>query len=161
VVLSIIVALLLATAKVGTAKAVVPAPGTTAVLQQQAAGPAIGQAHCKLAIHGFGKKIGIASASLSCTGGTITAAAHDELLQFWGTKRPTEGVVWTSHNTGACALGKRCLLNICGGSATFLGSTASGVRPDTVSVLVGVGGTARLTFTKGTFTNNSLSAILI
>lgn len=158
-VLCIMLALVLATAKVGTAETVVPGP--TAVLQQQAAGPAAGQALCKLVIQGFGKKIGIASASLSCTGGTITAAAHDELLQFWGTKRPTQGVVWKSHEAGACAPGSGCLLSICGGSATFLGSTASGVQTNEASVLVCVGNSARLTFRNGNFTVNNLTPLAI
>jgi hypothetical protein len=90
--------------------------------------PAAGQAVCTLNIVGNDKKPGIKTAELSCKGGTITAAAHKILLDFWGADKPTQGVKWVENVVGACVVGTNILLTICGVSnAVFIKPTVTQV----------------------------------
>jgi hypothetical protein len=131
-----------------------------------AAGPlaAAGQAVCTLNIVGNGKKPGIKTAELSCKGGTITAAAHNLLLDFWGADKPTQGVVWVDNADGDCTVGDNILLTICGASnAVFIKPKVTQVWGDgRLSILVCVAGSqgaATVTVREGTFTGSSVTSL--
>lgn len=71
---------------------------------------------CSLYIKGYGTKPGVKSVLLSCSGGTITAAAHTALLS--APKHQFAGVTWS--DKGACGSGRStCLINICGDSSAI------------------------------------------
>lgn len=54
-----------------------------------AAGATAGHSVCSFNLMGFGNRPGIKFASLSCTGGTVTVAAHKVLKEFWGQQAPS------------------------------------------------------------------------
>jgi hypothetical protein len=77
-------------------------------------------------MEGFGIKTGVKTVLMSCSGGTITAAAHSVLLSA-----PTHqfsGVTWS--DKGACGSGRStCLISICGdSSATFMSAKVLAVN---------------------------------
>jgi hypothetical protein len=131
-----------------------------------AAGPlaAAGQAVCTLNIVGNGQKPGIKTAELSCKGGTITAAAHNLLLDFWGADKPTQGVEWVDNADGDCVAGDNILLTLCGASnAVFIKPKVTHVwDEDQLSILVCVAGSqgaASVTMREGTFTGSSVTPL--
>lgn len=76
---------------------------------------------CSLSMQGKGNQPGLKSVQFSCTGGTVTAAAHANLLNFRGPDVPKQGVDWTQDS--ACMPNQGCLLTICGGSDVIFVNT--------------------------------------
>jgi hypothetical protein len=87
---------------------------------------ASGAVSCSLMFKGYGNKQGIKLAHLSCTGGSITAAAHPILLGNFSSR--FSGVTWSK--SGGCGIGvKICLLTICNSTnATFSGAVITNVN---------------------------------
>lgn len=78
----------------GTAAVAVGPPAAPAGAAAAAAGT---KATCSLQLVGHGNRPGLKKASLSCSGGTITAAADPQLLQALGSSSSNiKGVVWSS-----------------------------------------------------------------
>lgn len=103
-----------------------PATAVTAAAAPPAAGATAGAAVCSLSLVGFGDRLGIKSAKLSCTGGTITVAAHKVLEDFWGQKKAMPGVVW---GDSKCIGNTACLITVCGSSsAVFESATVTSLR---------------------------------
>jgi predicted outer membrane repeat protein len=128
------------------------------------AGATAGAAECSLRLAGFGDRPGIKSASLSCTGGTITVAAHKELQNYWGQNKALPGVAWNDGDD--CVTNKGCLLTICGKSnAVFEAATVTSLKADSgeaawrLPVCVTKGST--VTFRRSSFTMNKDVAPLL
>lgn len=108
---------------------------------------------CNLKFEGYGNKQGFKSAHLSCTGGSITAAAHPVLAHF---SRSFSGVTWS--DSGGCGRGKQfCLLTICGASrATFPGAVITTVNvSSSVAALLCVRDSSSLVFDSAKFHGNT------
>ena len=123
------------------------AAAAAAVVDQEENG-----ALCKLRLEGFGTKPGIKSAHLSCTGGSITAAAQPDLLKALG---QTKGVVWDNECADVQAHG--CMLVLCGGTATFNRPTitdmnGAGTGSETAVCVIG---NSKLTLVDGNFARGS------
>jgi hypothetical protein len=79
---------------------------------------------CRLRIEGYGNRPGVKTAQLSCTGGTITAAAVPQLRPALGAdKNPmASGVRWAPR-LKACKQEEEefgCIFSVCGGAVTFV-----------------------------------------
>jgi predicted outer membrane repeat protein len=150
--------LLLYWATLQSASAQSPATGVTtaaaAAAAPSAAGATAGSAVCSLSLAGFGDRLGIKSAKLSCTGGTITIAAHKLLRDFWGPTMVLPGVVWGNQE---CVTNDGCLISICGGSnavfnlASVSALKGGGDKPE-VRIAVCVNRQSTVTFRNSTFT---------
>jgi hypothetical protein len=118
-----------------------------------AAGATAGAAVCSLSLVGFGDRLGIKNAKLSCTGGTITIAAHKVLEDFWGPKKALPGVVW---GNSTCIGNKECLLTVCSQSnAVFDSATVTALQgggTPALSLVVCVNRRSTVTFRKSSFT---------
>jgi hypothetical protein len=109
---------------------------------------------CSLRFEGYGNKQGLKSAHLSCTGGSITAAAHPVLLAPFS--RGFSGVTWSS--SGGCGTSKNhCLLTICGSSkAAFFGAVIANVDvSSSIGALLCVRDSSNLVFDSARFHGNS------
>lgn len=109
---------------------------------------------CSLKFEGYSHKQGVKSAHLSCTGGSITAAAHPVLLAPFS--RSFSGVTWS--NSGGCGESKEfCLLTICGSSkATFVSADVANVNiSSTTGLLLCVRDSSSLVFDNARFHGNS------
>jgi hypothetical protein len=108
---------------------------------------------CSLKFEGYGNKQGLKSAGLSCTGGSITAAAHPVLLAPFS--RSFSGVSWS--DSGGCGRGKKiCLLTICGSSsAVFSGAVITNVNiSSSAGALLCVTDSSSLVFDSARFHGN-------
>lgn len=133
------------------AAAAVTAPGATA-----------GAAVCSLNIQGNGKYTGLKAAGLSCTGGTITVAAHRVLQQIWGAQQlPGQGVVFSTD--AACSPSPTCMLAICGQSnAVFINPSVTDVmEEEDLGVVLCVTGNSTVSFRSGTFTANAVTSVAV
>jgi hypothetical protein len=98
------------------------APGTNATAAAAADGVTRPGPVCRLHLEGFGDRPGIKKAQLSCTRGSITAAARPELLKALGSG--TTGVLWSKADACLDAVNnEKCMLAVC------LASTATFDRP--------------------------------
>lgn len=125
-------------------------PATAAVVQT--AGAKSAATTCTLKLQGNGDEDGIKSASLACTGGTITAQLHQELDNTLGPDTALKGVQRAAE--GDCGdINWNCLLTICGSEAVFVNPsiTAVSMADASLAALVCVTGGSRVTFRKGTF----------
>jgi len=109
---------------------------------------------CQLSLEGKGSKTGFKSAQLSCTGGTITAAANPVLGPFTHT---FSGVQWSQK--GACGKKqKACVLTVCrNSSVVFLSARVAKVNTSTSGTVGGLmcfGDDSSLTFVDARFDGN-------
>lgn len=105
---------------------------------------------CHMNIQGTGGR-SVSQASLECTGGTITAAAHTALLgPYLGGFR---GVVWDDKGCGATD----CLLTLCGNTtASFLNSVVANVNSlETLQGIICIVGNSNVSFEGSLFAYNS------
>lgn len=137
-----------------------PTPGAAVLLSPTptaTAGATAGAAACILNITGLGNRPGIQSAQLSCTGGTITAAAHKALRDFWGAEKILPGVVWGGEG---CIGYQGCLLTLCDASnAVFKSATVTALqgagKPEPEwQLAVCIRGQSTVTFQDSSFTLN-------
>lgn len=131
-----------------------------------AVGATAGAAACSLNITGFGNRPGIHLADLSCTGGTITVAAHKVLQDYWGPNKTLPGVKWGDANCRIAGL-QGCLLAVCGASnavfdaATITALVGEGTIPGWF-MAVCVSNQSTATFRNSSFTfNNKTTPIFI
>jgi hypothetical protein len=127
---------------------------------------AIGRTICSLKMQGYGDKPGLKAVQLSCTGGTITAQAHQVLQQLWGSNLPKQGVVWTEDKK--CRPVPGCLLTICGKSdAVFVNAQVSDIKtaPDTAcyntqgAIALCVSQSSRLTLRSCSFSSSTVTPL--
>jgi predicted outer membrane repeat protein len=109
---------------------------------------------CKLHFEGFGTAQGLRFAQLSCSGGSIQAAAHPSLLEPFA--RAFSGVEWSNHSS--CAdFKKECVFTICGNSSVHFPSAV--VRrvntSKTVSMLICLAGRSNVLFNGAQFQGNT------
>lgn len=108
------------------------APGTKTATAAAAADGVTRQGPvCRLHLEGFGNRPGLKKAQLSCTGGSITAAASPELVKLLGAG--PKGVVWSQAADCQDAIKEQttgnCMLAVCRGSvATFLNPVVTGMK---------------------------------
>lgn len=89
---------------------------------------------CQLRIKGHGDRPGIAQASMSCNGASITAAAEPELLKHL---QNTPGVQWSRNHCDLSAAAARCMLRLCGTSMVqFTNVTITGVVAPTLAATI-------------------------
>lgn len=108
------------------------APGTKTATAAAAADGVTRQGPvCRLHLEGFGHRPGLKKAQLSCTGGSITAAASPELVKVLGAG--PKGVLWSQAADCQEAIKEgNCLLAVCRGSvATFANPVITGIRAST------------------------------
>jgi len=129
-----------------------------------AAGATAGHSVCSFNLMGFGNRPGIKFASLSCTGGTVTVAAHKVLKEFWGQQAPSraQGVEWSKH--AACVPDPGCLLSVCEAiNVVFSAPTLTALQRDhTLPGPMGmlyVSQRSRVTIRKGVFTSCSATPL--
>jgi hypothetical protein len=115
---------------------------------------ALARTVCKLNIEGYGAKQGIRHASLSCTGGSITASVHPKL--FGAFSRTFTGAAWSGRYSCG-ALQSKCALTVCGDTtATFLNAAIIGVNvSSTVSDLLCAADSSDLLFQGARFVSNT------
>jgi len=99
-----------------------------------ATGTATAATVCTLRLEGYGTRPGLRTAQLKCTGGSITAAAHPQLLKALGPGKiqgVTQGVVWSSSRECTSDVeDRKCLLSICDKSrAVFVRPVVTHVKP--------------------------------
>ena len=125
--------------------------GVLVTLHLQAAATA--KVTCDLHFQGHGARTGLKSAVLSCSGGTITAVAHPELLASFSTA--FVGVSWASK--GACAaLKDQCVLTLCQGSAaSFPKATVLNVNAPNTKDLICLGDSSSADFDNARFQGNT------
>jgi predicted outer membrane repeat protein len=126
-----------------------------------------GAAICSLSIVGFGDSDegeGIKSASVSCRGGTITAAAHQVLRDFWGPKiKAMRGVTWSDVQK---LERDDCLLTVCGQSDTvFNGAVINGLKGGAGEpawrIALCIAERSSITFNNCSFTSNKEATPLV
>lgn len=124
-------------------------------LQVSLAVPAVanGRVVCSLHMEGYGTKPGVKSVLLSCSGGTITTAAHSALLS--APQHQFAGVTWSDKATCRPG-GSTCLISICGdSSATFMSARVLAVNTTALGGhAVCLGGGSNITFEHALFQGN-------
>lgn len=110
------------------------------------------QTLCQLRVNGDN---GTITAKVSCSGGQVTAAA-DSLLVKAGVANTSRGVVWRRDDCG----GLQCALTLCGNfKASFLNVSVTNVQSSTIRATICVAGNASVTFTGGTWSNNTAPSL--
>jgi len=108
---------------------------------------------CELHFQGDGSSSGLRTAKLSCTGGTLTAAAHPSLLV--PTIGASSGVQWS--NKGDCGTWKnKCVLTVCSDTkAAFLKARVTNVKVPSTTGLICLGDSSDVLFDHATFLGNT------
>lgn len=151
------VILLLAAAVSVPILGVATAAETTPAVPPTTAGAASNSTVCSLRLEGFGSRPGIKTARLSCTGGPIKAAVHQDVQQIWKRQQQTPNNVQLSTDK-ACNSTPGCLVTICGRSnAVFVNASVTDLTA-TQGWWVGVcvQGQSSVTFQNGNFSFNSM-----
>jgi hypothetical protein len=121
---------------------------------------ASGKLVCALDLQGYGTTPGVKSVVMSCSGGTITAAAHGTLLA--APAHQFSGVKWLTKGACGAETPAACLINICeGSSATFVSANvlhvnASGLAGDLVCIH-----DSNVTFQKALFQDNTGRCLVV